>query len=1550
MEFIAKQKALKNTYDLQRHNIKEELIKNGTKDTSGKLVKKPHNNINLYHPNILGITENHLNNPLEMDIKDLNFYSNDGFDITEHIDKDFKKLTFEKNNNVLNFDYYDLNNKDNIIIKYDYISYFFSLEYQDNLEHNYVMNNVGDNSRYKNYLFNKREEKPTSTKISRNLVDNLNLNNIYSYYNGNQRKDFFNYISDQNNILSILTATTGSGKTTEIPLFLLEFGFSKYLTNKKIIITQPRKIAAEDPTRYMAALMDMPRKIINTDITYELRKHLNVIFHAFCNYEFWELNKNKVTKDNWVSHIIKEYVNYNNIILSKIRYEYLIGEAKNIIFTHPTENIYEEIEDTYYIKLYDFYYIKENNIIRSNTNEIKILNDRVDTKYKHLHIINKKYITWIYDNKYYILKNFWDNINNNTISFIDNENKSNIQTFDINSEINFNNNYKLGYLSNNYCYYKNEINHKFHIFDFAPYVNISHEYILRGGNNDIFDGKNYNIYDINKYGYKNLDYIHGNGWKWDNYNLYFYNSKNNEYDYEILFKVGNQIKVCFIKVDLDNNTVLELYNYKEELITNGTYNKNIKEITWINGWKWASKYGAVYRYILNIGENRGFYYNNKYINMFGRLIREPVSIESKIYEKSDLLFFIKNKSLTNNLNYKINNEILDNIEEEKLNNKIILRNMVPTDTSFNNSDKEYQIVDFIKNDQIIIVSDDELPYFTYLDNRDIKGKYSIKIRSNKVYIDSNHTVKREISNNINIRLGLNNIHLPYIRIYDENKYKLRYSKILRLKHFLNPDIYIDSENNNKVIIKYYVKFINEKFSPFTGCNNFNIINIFEYNAILDTFIKVNNNEDNILRDFKIYEEEQKNKGISKEQWSVDNYINKRNMDHFLTMNMFDNNDTIIYSLNYNINKNTYNNNIIKKFIKKKKEIDKKYNYKNVFNIDKFNSINKLITTNFNSYNVHIDNIKFDNEKKKIINNLDTNSTILEIPDNNNVFLNNIETHVKEEIKRIYNIDNNSIDNEDEDELIDKIIKNKIYIRISKKKIDPLSVIATFKEKGYKDYSFFNYILIINHQGNETRSFSYKTFDINKPSSVPVNIVSAFGVKHKGIKTVVEGNYEKTYIDMVTDGTFLEIIFTNIKNNTNSFLEKYSCLLIDEAHERTIQTDYILALLRNYILKNIKHKPFKNIIMSATINSNIFQNYFKTNNLYNIKGVTYGKNIYYNEKKGGMFNVIELILKSILDNSYLKNKNVQMIPANNNIYTTKNKDILIFLATQAQLDNLESKLLNNNIFENFKILKLSSRNSIFSKNEITDKDINYWSNKDSKKYTKKIIIATNIAETSVTIKNITHVIDSGLENIVYNTNNNSTQAILPTSINSLIQRMGRVGRVETGNYFPIFDKNFLNIELYINDKDYVNNNLKIQKIPPIELDNSYDEIIKLINLNLINSPSDLLTNKFLLMSTPSYEVFSYIFKKLQDDNILIKNGNIYKINKSYLKYISLPLSYNSIMVIKTALENNEYRIHLKSIIVFILYYELITSPHAGILDKNSKYRIHPILSKDIYYNY
>ena len=43
MEFIAKQKALKNTYDLQRHNIKEELIKNGTKDTSGKLVKKPHN-------------------------------------------------------------------------------------------------------------------------------------------------------------------------------------------------------------------------------------------------------------------------------------------------------------------------------------------------------------------------------------------------------------------------------------------------------------------------------------------------------------------------------------------------------------------------------------------------------------------------------------------------------------------------------------------------------------------------------------------------------------------------------------------------------------------------------------------------------------------------------------------------------------------------------------------------------------------------------------------------------------------------------------------------------------------------------------------------------------------------------------------------------------------------------------------------------------------------------------------------------------------------------------------------------------------------------------------------------------------------------------------------------------------------------------------------------------------------------------------------------------------------------------------------------------------
>ena len=127
---------------------------------------------------------------------------------------------------------------------------------------------------------------------------------------------------------------------------------------------------------------------------------------------------------------------------------------------------------------------------------------------------------------------------------------------------------------------------------------------------------------------------------------------------------------------------------------------------------------------------------------------------------------------------------------------------------------------------------------------------------------------------------------------------------------------------------------------------------------------------------------------------------------------------------------------------------------------------------------------------------------------------------------------------------------------------------------------------------------------------------------------------------------------------------------------------------------------------------------------------------------------------------------------------------------------------------------------------------------------------------------------------------------------------------------------------MNDTNYINNNLKIQKIPPIELDSSYDEIIKLVHLNLISNPSDLLTNKFLLMNTPTYEVLSFIFQKLQDDNILIKNGTIYKIDKVFLKYINLPLNYKSIMVIKTALENNEYRIHLKSIIVLLSYYELL----------------------------
>jgi hypothetical protein len=1556
---LDEQKKLKNTYDFFRHLLKNRLIndykdmENVSNDNLGQGQHiRPDQIINIFHPNILSILKKEI---LNKDITNLKFYSNDGFDMTSFIDRN--KLPFKLNNNGT-FDIFDFFIEDNLLIKYDHISNFFSLEYQDNLEFdNKKVNSITENSRYSEYTFNKREEKPTFNPIlKRDLISNTKTEKIFNYYYGENRNNYFEEITDiekHKDFNSILTATTGSGKTTEIPLFLLEFGFSKYITDKKIIVTQPRQIAASDPASYMAFLMDMPRKIIYNDYYFNNKQLLKAKYSNYLNYEIWQVayNKNE-SKENFNKDIHEDL---------EIKYKYLIGNENNssVIFTHPTENIYEIIESQYYIPIYDYYFMKKDNTIISSLDKIDIESERSSVDDENLVLINKTYVgkkILKEPNKvnYYILKNYWDNFDKKEKIKFSNSNMQKIN----NDEIKYNSEYTIGTTTNNYCYYKSDKNQNLYLFDFANYINLENEVELQGRKGEIYNGKDEKIIKD----FQQIDFVS---------NKYIFEitgeSQSSTFHHRFNYKKSH---FCFLK-----NTLM----VEPVLASDGEYyekNNLIEKLE--SGDITSSKYKLV---------------NGNYENLIINNDINDLSIDFKLKKEIETYkkynrFFIKDTAITN----------LEKIEFQVID--VTGKNKFIIESDINLEDYRTSIIDYgnynsrkLLSNKVYLDINSDLIYF---DDTDIK-EFRINLYDN-----------RNVSNSYNI-----NNYLPYIRIFDPKtrNYKLRFSKIYRFKHNLKPSIEILTDPktgiNSGVLITYHISFIDEPYTLFNigkGPNGMTIVNEFKYNSIMKYFERVNNNKTelqlfleskkeetfvnqtlNELVDIMVnipvsgvdIDEDRKldqivaidgYEAFISNYFPLANYSIKSDLDNKVNvqLKLFNIITEISDYISYNEIKNL-NNSYYKNLIKNNNEIKEMLEIKIKEDIDSWEKCNKDYNVKGNKK--YYDVIRINYSDKNKISNLQNRISIYDIPKNNNLIQNldsfKIFQEYYNEIKNKYKFNNDDEFYELQSSKIKIIIDSRLNINYYSK--DFMKILDRLKNlnnnnltgrqildkiKSYFVSSFQKYLnepvnklipefdtlnnLIHNVNRDddrnelEKRMFTSSTFEIDKIETIPVNLTSAIGISFQGKYETVELNYEKTYLDLITDGTFLNKELNNIKNNKKNKryqMDNYSCVLIDEAHERTVACEYIMAILNNYVKKERK-LPFRSIIMSATIGLDLFKNYFNTDNTLHIGGNTFGKNIFYNKYKASIDTVIINIIENILNKSYLKNEEYETIPENDDLYEVKDKDILIFLATISQIENLSKLISKNSKFNNLKVLELYSKLSDEEKKEITNEDVSYWSSKDKKKYTKRVVITTNIAETSLTIKDITYAIDSGLQNIVRTNpiNNSSTSNVLPTSVNSIIQRLGRVGRSENGCYFPIFNKDFFDIKYYMDNNKIKNNNLKIQLEPAIEITDSTTEIFKLLQIGLIKKPSDILNNKFPLLSTPNYELFTLMLEKLKKYNLIKNENNQIIINKDYIKYLELDLSYNAIIIIKKILENNYYRNYLRAIICLLIIIDRKMSIH------------------------
>jgi len=280
----------------------------------------------------------------------------------------------------------------------------------------------------------------------------------------------------------------------------------------------------------------------------------------------------------------------------------------------------------------------------------------------------------------------------------------------------------------------------------------------------------------------------------------------------------------------------------------------------------------------------------------------------------------------------------------------------------------------------------------------------------------------------------------------------------------------------------------------------------------------------------------------------------------------------------------------------------------------------------------------------------------------------------------------------------------------------------------------------------------------------------------------------TFIKIMTDG----ILLAEAQNDP--CLSEYDTVIVDEAHERSLNVDFILGILKTLLGQR---KNLKVVITSATIDTEKFSNAFDRAPVIEVSGRMYPVEVRYSPVGSNIDNGDEEthIDRTVSEVSDLCKKNHA-------------GDILIFMPTEQDIretcDLIRSKNHKNTVvLPLFARLAAAEQSRVFSR--VPD---------------RKIIVATNIAETSITIPGIKYVIDTGLARISRYVPRSRTTSLPVTAISksSADQRKGRCGRVENG----------VCIRLY-SEEDFENRPLFTS--PEILRANLAEVILRMISLDL-----------------------------------------------------------------------------------------------------------------------
>ncbi|XP_050120554.1 probable pre-mRNA-splicing factor ATP-dependent RNA helicase DEAH4 [Malus sylvestris] len=350
--------------------------------------------------------------------------------------------------------------------------------------------------------------------------------------------------------------------------------------------------------------------------------------------------------------------------------------------------------------------------------------------------------------------------------------------------------------------------------------------------------------------------------------------------------------------------------------------------------------------------------------------------------------------------------------------------------------------------------------------------------------------------------------------------------------------------------------------------------------------------------------------------------------------------------------------------------------------------------------------------------------------------------------------------------------------------------------------------------------------------------------------------ERTRIKYLTDGVLLR------ESLSNPELDQYSVIILDEAHERSLNTDILLGLMKRLVKRRASN--FKVLITSATLDGEKVSQFFSNCPVVKVPGKLFPVEIAYSRERPASY------LESSLETAL-------------NIHIKQGEgDVLIFMTGQDDIDKL--------------VLKLEERVRSLEEGSCMDAIILplHGSLQPEMQVRvfgprppncRRFIVATNIAETSLTVDGVVYVIDSGyVKQRRYNPSTGMYSLdVVQISKVQANQRAGRAGRTRPGKCYRLYPST-------VYEDEFLD-----ATIPEIQRSSLAGSVLYLKSLDL----PDIDILKFDFLDSPSSESLQDALKQLYLIDAIDENGLITRVGKTMAE---LPLEPS---LSKTLMEANEY---------------------------------------------